>query len=307
MTQIELQSRKNKGRRFENPLMERPGPKMLVATMRQALKEFGGESPAIIADWIASVIDPQRPSATQLLTDPNVPLHRLEQAKDLYKLMRVYGESSALRRVGLRLYAASIAAALVHHGQRISEQSDTALSRGLHFLLEDMEMPASLRVLVVEALEKLPKVEKISIKGDRIGPIDQLEKQFGTLDYIADHPAMIPPLSMSVSESGVVSVSSQPDAPRKASVKPKKKRKKSTRHKDPELGNYYQVRRSYCKACREVKEIRRRLPNRRVHGWVTLLTLGVWLIPWGLFELGARFHYWRCINCRRRIYQSIFS
>ncbi|MCH7603258.1 MAG: hypothetical protein IIB54_10860 [Planctomycetes bacterium] len=307
MTLTELQSRNNKGRRLKNPLMEQPGPKMLVATMRQALKEFGGESPAIIADWIASVIDPQRPSATHLLTDPEVPLHRLEQAKDLYKLMRVYGESATLRRVGLRLYAASIAAALVHHGQRISEQSDAALSRGLHFLLEDNEMPASLRVLVVEALEKLPKVEKIRIKVDQFGPIDQLEKQFGTLDYVADQLVKIPSLSMSVSESGVVSVSSPPDTPWLASVKPKKKRKKSTIDKDPELGNYYQVRRSYCKACREVKEIRRRLPNRRVHGWVTLLTLGVWLIPWGLFELGARLHYWRCINCHRRIYQSIFS
>ena len=307
MTLTELQSRKNKGRRLENPLMDRPGPKILVSTMRQALQEFGGESPAIVADWIAGVIDPQRPSATHLLTDREVPLHHLEQAKVLYKLMRVYGESSSLRRVGLRLYAASIAAALVHHGQRISEQSDTALSRGLHFLLEDLEMPAALRVLVVEALEKLPKVEKIHIAEDPVGPIDRLEKQFGTLDYIAEQPADIPPLWVPKPEPAGETEPVLPLPTRKASGKRKKKSKQSTRKRDPEFGTFYQVRRTYCKACRDVKETRRRLPNRRIHRWLTLLTLGAWSIPWGLIELGARLHYWRCINCHGRIYQSIFS
>lgn len=281
--------------------------------MRQALKEFGGESPAIVADWIAGVIDPQRPSATHLLTDREVPLSNLEKAKDLYKLMRVYGESSSLRRVGLRLYAASIAAALVHHGQRISEQSDTALSRGLHFLLEDLEMPAPLRVLVVEALEKLPKVEKIHIAEDPVGPVDRLEKQFGTLDYIADQPGDIPPLWVSEPEPAGESEPAEESEPalplstRKALGKRKKKSKKSTRKRDPEFGAFYQVRRTYCKACRDVKEVRRRLPNRRVHLWLTLLTLGIWSIPWGFLELRAQLHYWKCINCHGRIYQSIFS
>ena len=149
-------------------------------------------------------------------------------------------------------------------------------------------MPAALRVLVVEVLDTHLKNAKTSLDLDRLDPLYQSERHFGTLDYVTELPASIPLL---------------PDTPRK----PKKKRKKSTRHRDPELGNYYQVSRAYCKACREVKEIRRKLPNRRVHFWATLLTLGVWLIPWGIAEFGARFHYWRCINCRRHIYHSVLS
>lgn len=280
MTLTKRQSRKGRG--VGGSQLDRPGPKILVSTMRQTMREFGDESPAIVADWIASVIDPKRPSATQLLTDPNVPLYRLNQAKNLYKLMRVYGETSAFRRVGLRLYAASIAAALMHHGERISEQSDKALSRGLHFLLEDKEMPAELRVMVVEVLDSLPKIDKHSLD------LVQFERQLETLDYVADLPA---------------STTLLPDTPRK----PRKKRKQSLQDKDPELGYHYQVHRAYCSACREVMEIRRKLPNRKVHYWMTMITLGVWLIPWGIAEIKARFHYWRCINCRRHIYHSTLS
>ena len=104
------------------------------------------------ADWLAADIDEQRPSAVALLTDPSTPLKHLEQAKDAYKTLRIVGETSAERGVGARLYAASIAAALVLHGRRISSQSDAALKRAFQRLLDDDAMPARLRDLGGQAL-----------------------------------------------------------------------------------------------------------------------------------------------------------
>ena len=104
------------------------------------------------ADWLARDIDPHRPSAVALLTDPESPLEALKKAKDAYKTMRILGETSADRRLAARLYAATIAAAIAHHGRRISRQSDTALQRGLRSLVEDDTMPDPLRELAGKAL-----------------------------------------------------------------------------------------------------------------------------------------------------------
>ncbi len=104
------------------------------------------------ADWLARDIDPDRPSAVALLTDPRVPLDRLQEAKSTYKTMRIVGETGADRRVGARLYVAAIAAGLVYHRRRISRQSERALQRGLQSLLEDGLMPERLRTLAGEAL-----------------------------------------------------------------------------------------------------------------------------------------------------------
>ncbi len=104
------------------------------------------------ADWLARDIDPARPTALALLTDPEVGLDSLKKAKDAYKTMRILGETSADRRLAAVLYAASIAAGIVHHGQRISRQSDAALHRGLQSLIEDTGQPARLRHLAATAL-----------------------------------------------------------------------------------------------------------------------------------------------------------
>ncbi|MHC4220709.1 MAG: hypothetical protein ACYSU7_19910 [Planctomycetota bacterium] len=109
------------------------------------------------ADWLARDIDPERPSAVALLTDPDVSLETLMKAKDVYKTMRILGETAADRRLAARLYAASIGAALARHDHRISRQSDSALRRGLQSLHEDTEAPDPLRQLAVTALEVLGK------------------------------------------------------------------------------------------------------------------------------------------------------
>ena len=54
------------------------------------------------ADWLASDIDPARVGAVDLLTNPNVSLIHLRQAKAAFKAMRIVGETPADRRVGAR-------------------------------------------------------------------------------------------------------------------------------------------------------------------------------------------------------------
>ena len=99
------------------------------------------------ADWLASDIDPARPTVAELLTDPNISLDNLRKAKDVYKTMRILGETSMDRRIAANLYAASIGAALLYHGERISRQSNDALHRGLEALQTDKKMPQPLRDL----------------------------------------------------------------------------------------------------------------------------------------------------------------
>jgi hypothetical protein len=104
------------------------------------------------ADWLARDIAPDCASATSLLTDPRVSLEHLSKAKDVFKTMRIVGEKSADRRVGARMYAAAIAAALVRHRKFITSQSDEALKRAFQGLLDDKRMPAVLRDLAGMAL-----------------------------------------------------------------------------------------------------------------------------------------------------------
>ena len=99
------------------------------------------------ADWLARDIDPDQPTAVALLTNPRITLAHVQQAKSVFKTMRIVGEKSADRRVGARMYAAAIAAGLVRHGRLVTRQSDEALKRGFQGLLDDQRMPGQLRDL----------------------------------------------------------------------------------------------------------------------------------------------------------------
>jgi len=133
----------------------RPNP--LVESLRWAIETLGDPSMAT-ANWVVHDIDPRFRSALALLTDPNVSLATLRQAKDVFKTMRMLGESSADRRLGARLYLASIAAALVHHNQRISTQSDQVFYKSLRSMLDDDTVPTPLRRLAGAALNRLGNV-----------------------------------------------------------------------------------------------------------------------------------------------------
>ena len=97
------------------------------------------------ADWLARDISPEHPSAIAMLVDPTISLDKLRSAKDVFKTMRLLGETAADRRLGATLYLAAIAAAIVRYNQRISRQSPDAIRRGLKRLIDDEDMPEKLR------------------------------------------------------------------------------------------------------------------------------------------------------------------
>ena len=58
--------------------------------LRSALEVVGDPARAA-ADWLARDIDPTKPSAVALLTDPDVSLENLRKAKSVFKTMRILG------------------------------------------------------------------------------------------------------------------------------------------------------------------------------------------------------------------------
>ena len=106
-------------------------------------------------NWLAADASPAHGTAEALLSDPNVPLNALLSAKNAYKTLRVVGETAEDRSQGARWYAATIAAGLVHHRTRISAKSDQALDRALADLVDDTDMPPTIRELAVRALFRL--------------------------------------------------------------------------------------------------------------------------------------------------------
>lgn len=116
----------------------------LGEALRWALELTNNPSTAP-ADWLARDIDPDKSTVTELLTDPDVEIDTLKKAKNAFKTMRIVGEHAADRRLGARMYLASIAAALVHHSERITEQSDEVLLKALREFVRDEDMPEPLR------------------------------------------------------------------------------------------------------------------------------------------------------------------
>lgn len=131
--------------------MKQAQPHDLCFALQWAL-ESASDPATAAADWLARDIDPAAASATDLLTSPRVTLKQLQQAKNVYKTMRVLGETRADRRTGGRLYLASIAAAIVVHNERISRQSDAALARALEDMRHDDRVAYALRRLADSAL-----------------------------------------------------------------------------------------------------------------------------------------------------------
>jgi len=107
------------------------------------------------ADWLARDIDPNAQSAVRMLTSPDTSIDRLKQAKAAYKTMRIVGETPKDRRVGARMYLASIAAALLFHDTRITTQSSDAIRRSLQKMQKDESTDFKLRELAERALHRL--------------------------------------------------------------------------------------------------------------------------------------------------------
>jgi len=137
-----------------DPDLDPPSESQFDAAFRWAL-DTSFDPAMASADWLAMDIDNTRPSAEALLSNPDASLVQLRKAKSAYKTMRIVGETSADRRLGARLYAASIASALVWHGKRISRQSDAAMARAFEGLLGDPQMSDGLRALAGKAIALL--------------------------------------------------------------------------------------------------------------------------------------------------------
>ena len=128
--------------------------KRLVHALRWALESSTDPSMAA-ADWLVRDINPRHVSAVEFLTDSEVSTAELTDAKDVFKTMRILGETSSDRRLGARMYAAAIASGLVHHQAKISRQSNAAIERALKGLADDRSLPESLRSLGSAALNIL--------------------------------------------------------------------------------------------------------------------------------------------------------
>ncbi|MAB82436.1 MAG: hypothetical protein CMJ24_03230 [Phycisphaerae bacterium] len=106
------------------------------------------------ADWL--VQDATRSSGIfALVNDPEVSIDTLRQLKEAFKAWRVMGENSRDRRMAACCYALVIAAGLVHHGERISTQSDSALHRSFQSLRIEMQYAEHVRGLVDQAIARL--------------------------------------------------------------------------------------------------------------------------------------------------------
>ena len=117
--------------------------------------ESGADPSLASAKWLAQEIDERHESAVSLLTDRTVELESLRKAKDVFKTMRVTGETPGDRRLAARLYLGAIAAAIAFHGVRISSQSEDSVNGHLEAMVDDNEAPAELRVLARSARERL--------------------------------------------------------------------------------------------------------------------------------------------------------
>ena len=135
----------------DRPQSSDPMTPRLDDALRWALDQSSDPAMAS-ADWLAMDIDESHVSSTSLLNDSCVTLLQLRNANIAYKTMTIVGETSSDRRLGARLYAASIAAGLVWHGKRISRQSDEAIRRAFTGLLDDENMSEALRTLAGKAL-----------------------------------------------------------------------------------------------------------------------------------------------------------
>ncbi len=118
----------------------------LGEALRWALELTNNPSTAA-ADWLARDLDPTKATALELLSDCNISLDTLKKAKNAFKTMRIVGEHAADRRLGGRMYLASIAAGVVYHSTRISSQTDGALLKALKEFIRDDGMPEQLREL----------------------------------------------------------------------------------------------------------------------------------------------------------------
>jgi hypothetical protein len=112
------------------------------------------QSPALAgAMWLTQEIVPHAKDPFEAILAPSTSLDALKELKNAYKMLRTSGMSAAERSLAARLYAATIAAALVRYKTQISTQTPATLQRAFADLAGDADMPERLREIATLAID----------------------------------------------------------------------------------------------------------------------------------------------------------
>ncbi|MFO0828075.1 MAG: hypothetical protein U0572_07985 [Phycisphaerales bacterium] len=123
----------------------------LSAVFRWALDASASPTSAT-HDWLASEIVPGCGSAASAIASTSTTLEQLNGLKAAFKALRQGGATAAERNRAARLYAATIAAAMLRFSARITRNSDRALRDAFAALRDDETMEEPLRDIARAAL-----------------------------------------------------------------------------------------------------------------------------------------------------------
>jgi hypothetical protein len=136
-----------------SPARRKPGSsETLGDTLRWAF-EFSAEHTHSGPDFIAREIVPGAANAFEAILAPATSLEALCELKSAFKMLRSSSASAAERSLAARLYAGTIAAALIRHRTNISSQSSANLARAFGELSTDDSMPERLREIAALAID----------------------------------------------------------------------------------------------------------------------------------------------------------
>lgn len=111
-------------------------------------------NPALVgATWLAREIVPGAADPFEAILSSAARPETLDELKNAFKLLRTTGASGAERSLAARLYAATIAVALVRHGKLITTQRGDALLRAFSELHADASMPERIRDVALQAID----------------------------------------------------------------------------------------------------------------------------------------------------------
>ena len=110
----------------------------------------------MLANWLVRDAIETAEGAVQVISSKDTTLDQYRILKRLFKQLRTQGELPADRRLGARLYAASIAGAIVNHGRLITVQSRIRLEEAFADFIRDRDMPDPLIALVEQAAGSIP-------------------------------------------------------------------------------------------------------------------------------------------------------
>ena len=111
----------------------------------------------MLANWLVRDAIEESNGAVATLVSQKTTLDEFRTLKRIFKQLRTQGELPSDRRLGARLYAASIAGALVFHDRLITVQASPRLRGAFEELCKDPEMPEELVALVRKATDALPE------------------------------------------------------------------------------------------------------------------------------------------------------